>query len=121
MVVVTNGKLAFSRDRIVSATHASKNFGECRSRAKHEPIFVTDRNASVETVIMGYDEYEAMALELERLRVEKLHAEAAARLAEVDADPKGAVIPLREVLGEEGYRDFLAINADDVPDEELFA
>ena len=56
MVVVADGKLAFSKDRVVSATQASKNFGECRRRAKREPLFVTDRNASIETVIVDYDE-----------------------------------------------------------------
>ena len=61
MVVVADGKLAFSKDRVVSATQASKNFGECRRRAKREPLFVTDRNASIETVIVDYDEFEAMA------------------------------------------------------------
>ena len=58
MVVVADGKLAFSKDRVVSATQASKNFGECRRRAKREPLFVTDRNASIETVIVDYDEFE---------------------------------------------------------------
>ena len=57
MVVVADGKLAFSKDRVVSATQASKNFGECRRRAKREPLFVTDRNASIETVIVDYDEF----------------------------------------------------------------
>ena len=33
MVVVADGKLAFSKDRVASATQASKNFGECRRRA----------------------------------------------------------------------------------------
>ena len=71
MVVVADGKLAFSKDRVVSATQASKNFGECRRRAKREPLFVTDRNASIETVIVDYDEFEAMAVELEQLRLQR--------------------------------------------------
>ena len=74
MVVVADGKLAFSKDRVVSATQASKNFGECRRRAKREPLFVTDRNASIETVIVDYDEFEAMAVELEQLRLQRLAA-----------------------------------------------
>ena len=74
MVVVADGKLAFSKDRVVSATQASKNFGECRRRAKREPLFVTDRNASIETVIVDYDEFEAMAVELEQLRLQRLYA-----------------------------------------------
>lgn len=121
MVVVADGKIAFSRDRIISATQASKNFGECRQRAKHEPLFVTDRNARVDTVIVDYDEFEAMALELERLRLERFYATAAERLAEVDENPHQATVPLSEVLGEEGYQDFLSLDADEISDEVLFA
>ena len=93
MVVVADGKLAFSKDRVVSATQASKNFGECRRRAKREPLFVTDRNASIETVIVDYDEFE----------------------------PSGETVPFSEILGDEGYDAFLALDPDDLPDGELFA
>lgn len=120
MVVVADGKLAFSRDRIISATQASKNFGECRRRAKHEPLFVTDRNASVDTVILDYDEFEAMAVELEQLRLANFYANATSRLAELDADPSTG-IPFRSILGDEAYEEFLAIDPNDGADEELFA
>ena len=93
MVVVADGKLAFSKDRVVSATQASKNFGECRRRAKREPLFVTDRNASIETVIVDYDEFEAMAVELEQLRLQRLYDVAAQRLAAIDRDPSGETVP----------------------------
>ena len=106
MVVVADGKLTFSREQVISSTQASKNFGECRRRARREPLFVTDRNASIETVIVDYDEFEAMAVELERLR---------------DAHPRDVLITFEEMLGEDGYRSFLEIDPDDMPDEELFA
>ena len=115
MVVVADGKLAFSKDRVVSATQASKNFGECRRRAKREPLFVTDRNASIETVIV------AMAVELEQLRLQRLYDVAAQRLAAIDRDPSGETVPFSEILGDEGYDAFLALDPDDLPDGELFA
>ena len=121
MVVVADGKLTFSREQVISSTQASKNFGECRRRARREPLFVTDHNASIETVIVDYDEFEAMAVELERLRHERLYATAAERLAEADAHPRDALITFEEMLGEDGYRSFLEIDPDDMPDEELFA
>ncbi len=121
MVVVADGKLTFSREQVISSTQASKNFGECRRRARREPLFVTDRNASIETVIVDYDEFEAMAVELERLRHERLYATAAERLAEVDASPDEAVVSFEEMLGEDGYKSFLEIDPDDMADEELFA
>ena len=104
MVVVADGKLTFSREQVISSTQASKNFGECRRRARREPLFVTDRNASIETVIVDYDEFEA-----------------AERLADADAHPRDALITFEEMLGEDGYRSFLEIDPDDMPDEELFA
>lgn len=119
-MVVVDGRLAFCRDQVVSATHASKNFGECRRRAKREPLFVTDRNATIETVIIDYDAFEAMAVELEQLRLDKLYMTAAARLAEVDSNPEDSTVPLSDVMGEEGYRSFLEIDPDEIPDEELF-
>ena len=113
MVVVADGKLAFSRDRIVSATQASKNFGECRKRAKGEPLFVTDRNARVDTVIVDYDEFESMALELERLRLEGFYAAAAERLSKFDNGELGEAIPLSDVLDAKEYREFLSVDADE--------
>ena len=121
MVVVADGKLAFSKDRVVSATQASKNFGECRRRAKREPLFVTDRNASIETVIVDYDEFEAMAVELEQLRLQRLYDVAAQRLAAIDRDPSGETVPFSVILGDEGYDAFLALDPDDLPDGGLFA
>lgn len=121
MVVVADGKLAFSKDRVVSATQASKNFGECRRCAKREPLFVTDRNASIETVIVDYDEFEAMAVELEQLRLQRLYDVAAQRLTAIDRDPSGETVPFSEILGDEGYNAFLALDPDDLSDGELFA
>lgn len=120
MVVVADGKLAFSRDQVISSTQASKNFGECRRRAKREPLFVTDRNASIETVIVDYDEFEAMAVELERLRLDRLYATAAMRLAEADADPEEALVPFEKMQSKEAYQPFLDIDTDDVSDGDLF-
>lgn len=62
-----------------------------------------------------------MAVELERLRLDRLYATAEKRLAEADADPADAFVPFEEMPGEEGYRSFLEIDPDEVPDEELFA
>lgn len=121
MVVVADGRLAFSRDQVISSTQASKNFGECRRRAKREPLFVTDRNASIETVIVDYDEFEAMAVELERLRLDRLYATAAMRLAEADANPEDTLVSFEEMLGDESYQAFLEIDPDEMSDEELFA
>ena len=78
MVAVIDKKLVFGREQVLTSTQASKNFGEARRRARKEPQFVSDRNDGIDTVIVGFDEFEAMAVELEQLREERLHAIAAA-------------------------------------------
>ena len=123
MVAVIDKKLVFGRDQVVTSTQASKNFGEARRRARKGPLFVSDRNDGIDTVIVGYDEFEAMAVELQQLREERLYAVAAARVAQIDAnpDPDREMPSLRDVMGHERYDALKAAEAlDPTPDSELF-
>ena len=120
MVTVADGKLAFSRDQVVTSTQASKNFGEMRRRAKEGPLYVSDRNDGIDTVIVGFDDFEQMALELDRLKTERLYALAAGRIAAADADAEHEPISLEETVGEEEYRRLLSLDIDSVPDDEVF-
>ena len=121
MVAVIDKKLVFGRDQVVTSTQASKNFGEARRRARKGPLFVSDRNDGIDTVIVGYDEFEAMAVELQQLREERLYAVAAARVAEMDANPDREMSSLRDVMGHERYDALKAAEAlDPTPDSELF-
>lgn len=121
MVAVIDRKLVFGREQVLTSTQASKNFGEARRRARREPLFVSDRNDGIDTVIVGYDEFEAMAVELQELREERLYAAAAARIAEVDGDPDRKMTSLRDVMGHERYDALKAAEAlDPTPDSELF-
>lgn len=118
MVSVVDNRVVFGRDQVLTSTQASKNFGEARRRARREPQFVSDRNCGIDTVIIGFDEFEAMAVELERLREERLHSIAAARLTENGAR-KG--IPFEDVAGADAFDAMLRAEArDSVPDSELF-
>lgn len=120
MVTVMDGKVLFSRDQVVSSTQASKNFGAMKERAREEPLFVSDRNAKVDFVLLSFDEFERMAVEIDSLRREKLYATAAERVEEADADPSHEPIPLSEAMDEEGYERFLAAESDGVSDGDLF-
>ncbi len=121
MVAVVDKKLVFGRDQVLTSTQASKNFGEARRRARREPQFVSDRNDGIDTVIVGYDEFEAMAVELEELKKERLYATAAARLAQCDADPNHKGIPVEDVLGRDYFEALVAAEAvDPTPDSVLF-
>ena len=120
MVTVMDGKVLFSRDQVVSSTQASKNFGAMKERAREEPLFVSDRNAKVDFVLLSFDEFERMAVEIDSLRREKLYATAAERVEEADADSSHEPIPLSEAMDEEGYERFLAAEPDGVSDGDLF-
>ena len=121
MVPVMGGKLVFGRDQVLTSTQASKNFGEVRRRARREPPFVSDRNDGIDTVIAGFDEFEAMAVELEQLREERLHAIAATRLAQDAADPNRKGIPFADAVGRDRFDAMVAAEATDpMPDAELF-
>lgn len=121
MVAVLDKKLVFGRDQVVTSTQASKNFGEVRRRARRVPQFVSDRNNGIDTVIVDYDEFEAMAVELQELREERLYAVAAARIAEANSDPNHQTISFEDIIGQECYEALLAAEAvDPTPDSELF-
>ena len=121
MVAVHDKKLVFGRDQVVTSTQASKNFGEARRRARRGPLYVSDRNDGIDTVIIGFDEFEEMAVELQQLREERLYALAAARVAEIDANPAREMPPLRDVMGHERYDALKAAEAlDSTPDSDLF-
>ncbi|MDO4290113.1 MAG: hypothetical protein Q4C41_02630 [Eggerthellaceae bacterium] len=120
MVAIVGDKIAFSRDQVVTSTQAGKNFGEMRRRAKRNPLYVSDRNDGIDTVIVDFDEFESMALELDRLREELFYRVAAERVAAADSDSLHKPLSLEETLGEDAYRAFCEIEADDIPDAELF-
>lgn len=52
-------KPTITRDQMVKSSEAAKKFGEMRKRAKDAPLFITE-NGTVDTVMMDYNEYEAM-------------------------------------------------------------
>ena len=121
MVAVVDDRLVFGRDQVLTSTQAGKNFGEARRRARKGPLFVSDRNDGIDTVIVGYDEFESMALEIERLRDELLRERAAARLAEAGAGRAGRPVPFDEAAGAGALQALVDVEAGDpVPDAELF-
>lgn len=120
MVAVVDEKIAFGRDQVISSTQASKNFGEVRRRAKKTPLFVTDKNASIDTVIIGYDEFEQMAVELDHLRQQVVYAVVSQRIAEADANPAHCSLALEDVLDTKAYQQFMELDPGAESDEELF-
>lgn len=58
-VAVTMDKPAFTIDQIIKASDLVRKFSEIRKKAKDKPYFITE-NGHVETVLLSYDEYEAL-------------------------------------------------------------
>lgn len=104
-------------DQIVSATYASKRFGEIRKKAKELPQFISENN-NIDTVVLNYSEYEDMFSELQTLRELTWKIDIARRLEK--ADKTNVRYNLQEVFGEEEYEEFSKIDPSSIPDEELF-
>lgn len=95
MSVNTMEKLTFTKEQLITASMASKQFGELRKKAKMHPMFITD-NGDVDTVIVGYEYFEQMfrrLKELEQLEEEKILAE---RIDRLEKNPSAGV-PWRSV------------------------
>lgn len=110
-------KPAFNVDQVVSASIASKRFGEVRKQAKVKPQFISDNN-KIDSVLMGYEEYERMYNELEVLKEMLWAKEIEARI--LAADQNGATYALDEVMTAEEKAQYDVINPDEIADEDLF-
>lgn len=90
MSTKTINKPNFNVDQLVSASLASKNFGDLRKKAKKLPLFITD-NGNVDTVLIGYEYYEKMyqrLMELEEKEEARILEE---RIERLESDPSLAV------------------------------
>lgn len=95
MSVNTVEKLTFTKEQLITASLASKQFGELRKKARMHPMFITD-NGDIDTVIVGYEYFEQMfqrLKELEQQEEEKILAE---RIERLEKNPSGG-IPWRSV------------------------
>jgi F0F1-type ATP synthase delta subunit len=115
-VGITLNKPRLHVDQIISATYASKRFGEIRKKAKELPQFISENNC-IDTVVLDYKAYEAMYAEIEELREIAWEISIARRLEKANAT--NVKYSLQEVMGEE-YEEFCTIDPDSISDEELF-
>lgn len=88
-------KPAFTNDQMISASNASKNFGQLRKKAKECPMVITD-NGVFDTVVMGYEYFEQIYQRLRELEEEEEARTLLTRIEDLDKDPSKA-IPWRSV------------------------
>lgn len=114
---ITLDKPRFNVDQVISASTASKRFGQIRKKAKDLPQFISDNNV-IDTVVLNYKDYEKMYLELQSLR-ELIWEIGIARRLE-NADKTTVRYSLEEVFGKEEYEEFRKIDPNSIPDDEIF-
>ncbi len=76
----------FTKEQLITASKASKNFGELRKKAQVNPMFVTD-NGDIDTVVLGYKHFANMfrrLSELEELDEARILTQ---RLEELERNP----------------------------------
>lgn len=119
MQTSTISKPTFSKEQIIPATIASKKFGEIRKRAKRLPQFISEHN-EIDSVVLDYQTYENMFVELEELREKQFYAIAGERVKASDAETSQKGRTLQEVMSEEEWINFDTIDPECIADEDLF-
>lgn len=95
MSVNTLEKPTFTKEQLITASLASKQFGELRKRAKIHPMFITD-NGEVDTVVVGYEYFEQMFQRLKELEQQEEARILTERIERLEKDPSLGV-PWRSV------------------------
>ncbi|MCI8367925.1 MAG: hypothetical protein HFJ66_10100 [Eggerthellaceae bacterium] len=109
----------FTKEQIVSATTASKEFSALRKRAKKQPQYISGRNG-IDSVLLDYDTYERMYGELQYFHEQEFERIAAERVAAARGEVDHKPLLLQDVLSDEELAEIDAAAEVDIPDEELF-
>ncbi|MFZ5639510.1 MAG: type II toxin-antitoxin system Phd/YefM family antitoxin [Bacillota bacterium] len=80
----------FTREQLVPASVASKQFGELRKKAKILPQFITD-NGNIETVVIGYEYFEKMYQRLIELEEQEEAMILTKRIEQLEKNPALAI------------------------------
>lgn len=88
-------KPSFTRDQLIPSSVASKNFGKVRRQAQKIPQFISD-NGVVDTVVMGYNQFETMYRRLHELEEKEETRVLEARIERLELYPETAV-PWRKI------------------------
>ena len=89
-VTMMNTKPPMTKDQIVNASIISKKLGLYKTKAKINPIYISD-NGSIDTVLLSYDYYANMykrLVELEQNEEEKILSQ---RIERLNISPSDAI------------------------------
>lgn len=95
MVAKSMDKPTFTTDQLIPSSVASKNFGKIRKQAQVSPQYISD-NGIVDTVILGYDQFEDMYRRLREFEEREESRILEFRMKRLEEHPETA-IPWRKV------------------------
>lgn len=104
--------------QIIPIFKAAKNFSYLHKAAKEQPQYLSV-HSRIDSVLLDYKEYENLHQELEYYRELFWQLEINGRISELQAAPE-RLLSLRESVGEQAYARILAIDPDEIADNELF-
>jgi len=110
-VGIVMDKPKFSVDQMISASYASKRFGEIRKKAKALPQFISDNN-KVDTVVLDYAQYEKLYMELNQLQELVRKMELLNRVEELDENPQ-ITVAFNSLLTDQEKADLQNYNPND--------
>ena len=118
MLSESGRKPSITSDQITPVSNAAKNFSYLIKSAKEKPQYLSV-HGRIDSVLLGYREYEKLYQELEYYRELFWMLDISDRISELHAAPE-KLLSLREAVGKQAYARILAINPDEMADDELF-
>ncbi len=118
MLSESGHKPSITSDQITPVSKAVKNFSDLRKAAKEKPQYLSVHDR-IDSVLLDFKEYIRLHQELEYYRELCWKLEITNRVSELDAAPE-KLLSLREVVGEQAYARILAMDPDEIADNELF-
>lgn len=111
-------KPSITSDQITPISEAAKNLFDLRKGAKEKPHYISV-HGRIDSVLLDYRKYERLHQELEYFRELFWKLKITDRVLELQAAPE-KLVSLREAVGEQAYARILAMDPDEIADNELF-
>lgn len=89
-VAIMETKPSITKEQIVQSSVASKKFGECKRKAKLNPIFISD-NGNIDTVLLAYDYFEKLYERISELEAKEEAMILTERINNLEKNPSSAV------------------------------
>ncbi|WP_434401603.1 type II toxin-antitoxin system prevent-host-death family antitoxin [Planococcus sp. 11815] len=118
MLPESGQKPSITSDQTIPVSKASKNFSYLCKAAKDKPQYISV-HGRIDSVMLDYREYERLYQELEYYKELFWKFEISNRISELHATPE-KLVSLREAIGEQAYARILAMDPDEIADNELF-